>query len=137
MQTSRTAFAVIAWGFLGLLAIQVFLAGIGLFGAGTMQGHREFGYLVGLAPVIVLIAAAVARAGRLIGLSAALLVLAFVQTSLPYFKDDAPFVAALHPVNALALFWLTLTIAHRATALARSARPGPSSEAESAVTHPV
>jgi hypothetical protein len=45
--------------------------------------------------------------------------MAQVQTILPWFAEDAPFVAALHPVNALLLFWGGLTIARRATTMAR------------------
>lgn len=123
MQIARTVFAVLAWLFLGLLTLQVFFAGMGLFGAGDMDLHREFGYWISGVPLFMLIAAAVARAGRLIGLSAGLLILGFVQTSLPYFRDDLPFVAALHPVNALLLVSLTLVIARRATALARTSSP--------------
>lgn len=117
MQAARTALPFLAWGFLGLLAIQVFLAGVGLFGAGTMAGHRDFGYLLSLLPLFLLIAAAVARAGRLVWLSGALLVLTFVQTLLPLLKADLPYVAALHPVNAMVLVLLTETIGRRAMGL--------------------
>lgn len=126
MQLARTALAAFAWLFIGLLAVQVFLAGVGLFGAGSISLHRDFGYLISMAPLLILGAAAIARAGRLVGLSALLLVLTFVQTSLPYLRDGMPFVAALHPVNAIALLWLTATIARRATSLAR-ATPAPES----------
>ena len=125
MQLARSAFPVLAWGFLGLLAIQVFLAGVGLFGAGTIAGHRDFGYLLSLLPVILLVTAAIARAGRLVWVTGALLVLSFVQTLLPLLKADLPYVAALHPVNALVLAALTVTIALRATELARAPRAEP------------
>jgi mercuric ion transport protein len=124
MQTLRAIFAIVAWAFLGLVVVQVFLAGIGLFGAGSISLHREFGYLVSLVPLALLIAAALARAGaRLTGLVAVLTVITFVQTSLPYFRDDVPYIAALHPVNALAIAWIGLVVALRATALARAPRP--------------
>ena len=131
MQIARAALPILAWGFLGLLAIQVFLAGVGLFGAGTMAGHRDFGYLLSLLPLFLVIAAAVARAGQLVRLSGALLVLTFVQTLLPLVRQDLPLVAALHPVNALVLFALTATIARRATSGARV----PDAEVETAAAH--
>ena len=131
MQTARTALAVLAWGFLGLLTLQVFLAGIGLFGAGTMAGHRDFGYLLSLLPVLLVIAAAVARARQLVWLSGGLLVLTFVQTLLPLLKPGLPYIAALHPVNALVLAALTATLARRATELARA----PQAEVEAAAAH--
>lgn len=126
MQTARIANAVIAWIFVALVVLQVFYAGVGLLGGGDMAQHRDFGYLVAMVPLLVLIAAAVARGGRrLVAMSAGLLVAAQVQTVLPWFAADAPFVAALHPVNALLVAWLGVTIAQRATALAREPRPEP------------
>jgi hypothetical protein len=97
---------------------------MGLFGAGDIATHREFGYLVVLVPLLVLIAAALAQAGgRLIGMAALLLLITFLQPTLTYFRDDAPYIAALHPVNALAIVGLGLVIALRATVLARSPHP--------------
>jgi Family of unknown function (DUF6220) len=123
MQVLRAMFAVISWVFLGMVVLQVFYAGVGLFGAGDMTAHVGFGYLVVLVPLLVLIAAALARAGgRLIGLAALLLFLTFLQPTLAYAREDAPYIAALHPVNALAIAGLGLVIALRATALARAPR---------------
>jgi hypothetical protein len=124
MQIARAALPILAWAFLGLITIQVFLAGVGLFGAGTMAGHRGFGYLLSLLPLFLVIAAAVGRAGRLVWLAGALLVLTFVQTLLPLLKADLPYIAALHPVNALVLAALTATIARRARGLARMPQAG-------------
>jgi hypothetical protein len=124
MQIARAALPILAWAFLGLITIQVFLAGVGLFGAGTMAGHRDFGYLLSLLPLFLVIAAAVGRAGRLVWLAGALLVLTFVQTLLPLLKADLPYIAALHPVNALVLAALTATIARRARGLARMPQAG-------------
>ena len=124
MQALRAVFAVISWVFLAMVVVQFFFAGVGLFGAGDMTTHVGFGYLVVLVPLLVLIAAALARAGgRLIGLAALLLLLTFLQPTLAYAREDAPYIAALHPVNALAIAGLALVIALRATALARSAHP--------------
>ena len=126
MQVSRAMFAIISWIFLGMVVLQVFYAGVGLFGAGDMTTHVGFGYTVAFVPILVLIAAFVARAGgRLIGLATLLLLLTFLQPTLAYAREDAPYIAALHPVNALAIAALSLWIALRATALARStAEPG-------------
>lgn len=129
MQTSRTVLAILAWLFIGLVAVQVFLAGVGLFGAGDLALHRDFGYGVAIYPILILVAAWPARAGRgTAWLAVGLLVIAQVQTVLPWFREDLPALAALHPVNALAIFWLGLVIARRATALLRQparAEPGP------------
>lgn len=121
MQIARAAFAAVSWLFIALVALQVFFAGLGLFGAADMSLHREFGYNIPLVALIVLIAALVARAGaRTNWLAGGLLIVSSVQTTLPYLREDLPFVAALHPVNALLIFWLGLVIARRATALYRT-----------------
>ena len=49
----------------------------------------------------------------LIGLSLLLLVLYVVQTALPSARDAAPVLAALHPVNAVAMLALGSVIARR------------------------
>jgi Family of unknown function (DUF6220) len=134
MQISRAIFAALAWIFVGLIVLQVFWAGMGLFGAMGMSLHRDFGYLISMVPLLITIAAAVGRTGRLIGYAAGLLFLAFVQTSLPLARDAIPAVAALHPVNALLLFVLSIDLARRATALARATRDEATEEEQPATT---
>jgi hypothetical protein len=53
----------------------------------------------------------VAKVGpRLIRWNVALLVVQFIQPILALARHDAPVVAAFHPVLALVIFWLALTI---------------------------
>lgn len=109
--TLRLVHALAAIVFVAAILVQVFLAGSALLqlgGNGDFRTHADFGYTwVGLAALVVLITAAVARVGRRrIAISALLLVLYIVQTSLPYAKTSLPAVAALHPVNAMLLFGL-------------------------------
>jgi hypothetical protein len=112
-------FAALTWLFVGLVVLQVFYAGTGLLGGAGMAQHVEFGYAVAMFPLLMVIAGAIARAGRMAWWSAGLLLLAQVQTILPWFREDVPFVAALHPVNALAVFWVGLLVARQATAFTR------------------
>jgi len=101
------------------VVVQVFLAGVGLFGAGDMAGHVDFGYLLSGVPLLLLLLAWPARAGgRTAALCAGLLLATQVQTFLPLLRDDAPLVAALHPVNALVVFGLGLMVARCGLALA-------------------
>jgi hypothetical protein len=90
----------------------------------------DFGYGVALLPLVLLLLAWPARGG-LVLLSLGLLVVAFVQTSLPYFRDDMPVIAALHPVNALLVFGLGVVTARRSIGLASQSRSGPASSAPS------
>jgi hypothetical protein len=104
--------------FLVAIVVQVFLAGTALAnlgGSGNFETHIEFGYTwVGLAALAVLLTALAARRPRReTGIALALLVLYIVQTLLPSFRASAPWVAALHPVNALFLFALAAWYARR------------------------
>jgi hypothetical protein len=97
--------------FLAGLLLQFYLASTAMFGAGSFQPHRLLGaaltILVFLFPVLAL----AGRLGRqLIGLSVLLVVLIIVQMMLPSLRGVAPWIAALHPVNALALMGICATI---------------------------
>ena len=118
--------AIAAWAFVITIVIQVFYAGAAitaLGGSGSFRTHIDFGYTaVGLAAAAVLVTAFIARRPRReIGIVAGLLGLYLVQTSLPFAKFDLPWVAALHPVNALLLFALAAWYARRAW---RAGTPG-------------
>lgn len=122
----RGVHAWAAWAFFASLLIQVWLAGSAipqLGGNGSFVTHRDFGYLIGLFSLILLIVAAVARAGRRrIGQAAALLGLYVVQSSLPYMDPGLPAAAALHPVNAVLMtglaFWYARQVWRERTAAA-------------------
>jgi Family of unknown function (DUF6220) len=86
----------------GLVVVQVFFAGLGIFGATSFDTHKAFGNaLHAVTALILLLAIAGPRTGRDIGMSAALFILVTVQIGLVSTRDDAPGLAALHPVLAL------------------------------------
>lgn len=118
---ARYAFAVLAGLFLVGVVVQTFFAGLGMFaGAENMRLHVDFGWILHLAPILVLIAAALGRVGRAALLwTAALVVTVFIQPLLPLLGESTPALAALHPVNALLIFWISVVVARRALALAR------------------
>lgn len=115
---ARTAHVGAVWLFAVGVLVQGYLAGGAireLGGSGDFALHRDIGYSLGLLALIVLVTAFLGRYTRAhIGLSALLLVLYIVQTSLPFLRGDAPAVAALHPVNAMAMLVLAVAIAVRA-----------------------
>ena len=128
MRTLRQIHAVVAWLFVATILYQVYLAGAAianLGGSGDFKTHMEFGYtIVGLAALGVLLTAVIARMPRRdIGWSFGLLLLYVIQTILPGFKADAPWIAALHPVNAMLLFGLSVWYARHAWITRKVDRP--------------
>ena len=106
--------------FLAGLLLQFYLASTPIFGAGTFQPHRMLGAALTLIVFLFPLLAVTGRLGRqLIGLSILLVVLTIVQIMLPSLRGAAPWIAALHPVNALVLMGMSATIGRigRAAAL--------------------
>ncbi len=118
---ARYVYLALVWLYLVGILVQVFLAGMGLFGGGRdFEPHIGLGWLLHLVPILLLIAAAVAKVGpRLIWWNVTLLVVQFIQPILALARHDAPVVAAFHPVLALVIFWLALTIGLMAWQLVR------------------
>ena len=113
----RAGFVALAWLFVACLLVQVFLVGLDIFAKVSSSIHRDFAYTYGwLAPVLVLLSRTpqVPRETRIPALI--LLLLFATQTVLPSLRDQVPMLAALHPVNALAIFIVALTLARRASA---------------------
>ena len=136
MQIWRYLFAAAAVLFVIGVVVQILLAGWGIVGLGGqgMDDHIQFGYWLSLAPIIPLILAWPAKAGRrTVIMCAVLLVITFVQTLLPSTapgRANIPWIAALHPINAFVVLGLGIMVARRAVALARAtdALPAPAEE---------
>jgi hypothetical protein len=91
------------------VVVQVFLAGLGIFGAASFDAHKSFGFILhAILALLVILAIAGPRTGRDIGMAVGLLVLVTIQISLVSARDDAPGLAALHPVLALAAMGLAV-----------------------------
>jgi hypothetical protein len=120
----RYAFLVIAAFFLAAIVVQVFFAGLMLFGqSGGPALHQDTGYILGTAGALFLIVPALARAGRTaIILGIVLAVVTYFQPFLTFARDTSPAIAALHPVNALLIFTLALVLSRQALSLVRSER---------------
>ena len=114
VELARIAYQVLAWIFVACLMVQIFLVGLDVFEViGSEAGlHRPFAYTYGwLAPILVLLAVAGRLPRNRLWLTMLLVVLFAVQTYLPTLKDQAPWIAAFHAVNALLLIWLALHLA--------------------------
>jgi hypothetical protein len=107
----RRGFTVLAWLFAACVAIQVFFAGLAIFaGPNWWTSHTTFVHLIELLPLLMLVAAFVGKLPpRLRWLSLA----AFVMIGLQYatIALGVPELTALHPVNALLIFWLAIHLA--------------------------
>jgi hypothetical protein len=112
-------YVALAWAFAAGLVVQVFFIGLGLFaGSENLALHVNLGWILHLVPILILVAAAVARAGRQqILIAAALAVTVFIVPILVSLRESAPVAAALHPVGALLAFWLAILVARHAARL--------------------
>jgi putative tricarboxylic transport membrane protein len=107
------------YAFLGLaivfalcVAVQVFIAGLATFVTPSHWAqHTMFVHIFEFVPLLMLVVSAAGRLpARLRWLSAALFLLVFAQYMTANLRGLAPLVAALHPVVALAIFWLALHV---------------------------
>ena len=62
------------------VVVQIFLAGLGIFGAESFEAHKGFGWIIHTAAIVLFLLALLGpRTGRAIGLSFGLLVLMTIQ----------------------------------------------------------
>jgi hypothetical protein len=97
--------------FLVLGAVQIFLAGFGVWSLGSGPGfdpHRVLGFTMAGLGLVILVLAVVARAGRrAIGIAALLFVLAaFGQSLLAALGDEGAFWGGLHALDGLVILGL-------------------------------
>jgi len=112
------------WLFVAGALGQFFLAGLGVFAGPSNWGkHREFGLLLGLLALLLIMLALIARLpGRMIGMTAGLFGLFIVQVLLLVpFQSQISYntlhiIKALHPVNGIALVLVAMILAKRAWA---------------------
>ncbi len=117
---SRLAFVVSAWAYAASVVWQVFLAGLSVLGnEPRWSDHISTGQMVGTLTIFMVIFALIGRLPLVvIGLS--ILVLLLYGMQYPFANTDTSWLAALHAVNALVMFWLSTHLASRVTVLMRS-----------------
>ena len=133
---ARVAYQWLAWLFVVCVIVQFFLAGLGVFaGVANFELHRTWGYTFGYLLIFMVIAALVGRMTRAAWAAPlGVMVLFALQSVLVAFRTDAPVIAALHPVNAVAIFAAAWWIARSSAAWqrARSSQPASSTPADAA-----
>ena len=117
---ARSAHLVVGWLLVAGLVVQIFLAGLGVFrGAESFSTHRDFGYMLELFPIVLLVLGLVAGLGRRAALLAAgIFGLFMLQSVFVVLRADAPEVAALHPVNGFLITFLSIVLARDGLATA-------------------
>jgi hypothetical protein len=119
---SRYVYLFAAWLFVVGVAVQVFLAGMVVVALKMgWDAHRDMGHSLALPLLIMLISMYLGRLpGSMKGLTWLLFgVYALQADVLIFMRFQAPVLAALHPVLALADFALGLALARRAWGLTR------------------
>jgi hypothetical protein len=108
---ATTAYSALALLIAVGVIVQVFLAGLGIFGAESFDAHEGLGWIIHTAAIAVFLLALLGpRTGRAIGLSFGLLALMTVQIMLVGAREDTPYLAALHPTLALFVLGLAFHI---------------------------
>lgn len=128
----RALFLVAAWIYVFALVLQVFLAGMMIFGGASHGTHLLLGWTLHLVPVVLFVLAWASRSGpQTLWIALALAIVQFIQPVLPGFASSAPAIAAFHPVLAMAIFLLAVWVAWRAWRLWQSHDPRESGDAAS------
>lgn len=122
MLNMTLVFRLLCYLFLVAVAIQFFLAGLGVMGGESIEAHRVWGYAVlHIIPMLMFGAAIAVKAGRTtIGMIVVLFVLVGLQ---PLWIDfDPMWVSAIHVLSALVIYVLGHHIAQRAGRLTVSSQ---------------
>lgn len=121
----------LAWLTMAAVIVQFFLAGLGVFGDQDFVPHMANGSLIlFMALLLSLLALAGWLGSKRIGLSLLLLALMLLQAVLAYSPTT---IAALHPVNGLAILFVTYKLARCGSEIGASIRPSRSSRPASSV----
>ncbi len=111
VRLARVLYALLSSVFFACVLVQVFFAGVGAFGA-DWDWHLTFVHLFGALPVLMI---PVAFVGRMSWGSRLLPSLLVVMIGVQYATaNSAVPAAAVHPVNALLIFWVGLLVLRRA-----------------------
>ena len=113
-QFARVGFLIVAWLFVAGAVLQIFLAGLGVFGvpAGDFEAHRSWGYTFGFLLLVLVVLGLIGRVTRReLGLCVLLIVLFALQSVLVAVRVEQPAVAALHPLNGFAILLVGIYLA--------------------------
>jgi uncharacterized integral membrane protein len=112
IRSVRLIYGVLAAGYLVCVILQVFFAGLGVFvNSDNLQLHRTFANYFEFASIIMFL---LSFAGRIKGSLRWLTLGLFALTSLQHMTlQFSGFLPAIHTVDALLLFWISLSLTKR------------------------
>ena len=109
-----TAYSGLGWLIVLLGVVQFLLVGLTLFNGDSIDAHKGLGWGVHTLTIVVLVFAVLGpRTRQDIVLGVARVVIATIQATLPSLRDDAGWLAAFHPVLALAVMGIAAHIGRR------------------------
>lgn len=110
---ARNLHAGIAWLLVAVLVIQVWLAGRGVFESPTVfDTHRDFGYMISIFPIVLLVLGFLGAMGRRVAIMAAVIFgLVILQSVFVVMRTSSPAIAALHPVNGFLILLVAVMLA--------------------------
>lgn len=113
-ESANRLFRILVWLFLVAVVAQVFLAGlVTVARQSTWSIHEGLGHALGLLLIAMLFVVHLSKGSRqVILLSWALFLVWIVQVYVLviFLRQSVPYLAAFHPVLALADFWLALRL---------------------------
>jgi Family of unknown function (DUF6220) len=112
MGQARVLYFGLAALYLTAVIVQFFLAGLGVFQETDYDAHSALGFIIGIGSLALLVVAVIGRLPRtMLGLTALLVGLNVLQFVLP--NIDTGEIAALHPVNGVAIVFLAHMLTQR------------------------
>jgi hypothetical protein len=117
---THRALLVLMWAarlFALVIAVQVFLAGLALFVDSDWTAHSNFARFFVIIPILMILLSFIARLPITFRVKSiqlvVMVILMFVTADLSKYIG---ILSALHPVIALAMFWIAMTLSKQATA---------------------
>jgi hypothetical protein len=112
---ARNLIALVAWGFVAAVVVQVYLAGLGVFRTPqNFELHVTFGHVLEIVAIALLVLLLIVRASRgQIVLAAVLTLLTIAQNVFIQIRETNPEFAALHPVNGVLILVVAIILAQR------------------------
>lgn len=117
-------FKWLAWIFAIGIVVQVLIAGMALFeDAKHWTGHSSFAEYISIIPVLMLVTVFIGRLPAALRAQTGMLIGMIILIALSaMFRSDIGWLASLHPVIALLLFFRTMTVIRLTAELSKANR---------------